>query len=136
MRITLDEGAFMPERAHETDAGLDLRAVESAKIPPRGSHVFDTGVHFELPPNTCAIMISKSGLYFKDSIISTGLVDESYRGSVRVKLCNMSNRWKHIKRGDKISQVAIIPVLYEPLELADELSESDRGENGFGSTGR
>lgn len=136
MRVVLDEGAFLPERAHDTDAGLDLRACKPANIPPRGSYIFDTGVHVELPAGTCGVLISKSGLNVKDSITSTGLIDVGYSGSIRVKLYNQGNKWKHIKAGDKISQLVVLPCQYETLEVVDKLGETDRGENGFGSTGR
>ena len=82
IRIKLDDGAFMPERAHETDAGLDLKAPVSETIPPRGWKIFETGVHVEIPEGYCGIVISKSGLNFKKSLQSTGLIDSSYRGEI------------------------------------------------------
>lgn len=136
MKIKLDDGAFMPERAHATDAGLDLKAMESQKIPPRGFAIFDTGVHVELPRYSCGLLVSKSGLNFKDHVTSTGLLDEGYSGSIHVKLYNNSNKWKHIKKGDKISQLVVVPCNYPELEVVDELKESERGESGFGSSGR
>lgn len=136
MKIMLDAGAYMPERAHKTDAGLDIRSMVNKVIPAHGSATFHTGVHLQLPKNTCGILTSKSGLNINYGITSTGLIDEGYTGQIVVRLENHSNDDYYVQAGDKISQLIVVPVLYEGLELADELDESDRGENGFGSSGR
>ena len=72
----------------------------------------------------------------KHGITSTGLIDQGYTGEITVKLYNNGNRDYKVERGDKISQLVIIPVLYESVELVDDLDESERGANGFGSTGK
>lgn len=136
MKIKLDQGAYMPTRAHETDAGIDLHSRETKLVLGRNSDVFDTGVHVQLPPGTAGVLISKSGLNVKHGITSTGLIDEGYTGSIRVKLYNNSNDAYIVQEGDKISQLVIVPVIRETLELVEELDGSDRGENGFGSSGR
>ena len=136
MRVVVEQGAYAPERAHSTDAGLDLRALAPYDLCGHESALFDTGVHVELPPNTAGVLISKSGLNVKHNITSTGLIDEGYTGSIRVKLYNHGDETFHIAAGDKISQLMIVPVLYEPVEIVDELEETVRGNNGFGSTGR
>ena len=137
MKIVLDEMAFMPERGHPTDAGLDLKAPRSAMIPPKGSATIDTGVHVELPKGTVGMLKSKSGLNVKYGITSEGVVDEGYTGSIVAKLYNHGDKVVTIKRGDKITQLVILPVVIpESLELVQELEKTDRGNNGFGSTGR
>ena len=137
MRIKLDEGAYMPERAHRTDAGLDLRSRESKTVPAHGSAVFHTGVHVELPEGTCGVLMSKSGLNTNHSITSTGLVDEGYSGEVVVKLYNHSITPYFVEKGDKISQLVVLPCYYGILQLvADFGEETERGDKGFGSTGR
>ena len=136
MKIKLDSGAFKPERAHETDAGYDLFAVRGRKIAPYESKVFDTGVHVQIPHGYCGIIISKSGLNVNHDITSTGLIDEGYTGAIKVKLYNHSEKEYDVKRGDKISQLVIVPYLAEGLEIVDKLEDTDRGSNGFGSTGR
>lgn len=137
MKIKLEPWAIMPTRAHDTDAGLDLYAEKTADIGPGESVVFNTGVHVQLPPLTAGMVKSKSGLYVKHDIISTGVVDVGYTGSILVKLLNPGNRSYTVKRGDKISQLVIVPVVIpDELELVDELEETERGDNGFGSTGR
>ena len=136
MKIKLDSGAFEPTRAYPTDAGLDIRAVTGDTIPPGGAVTFHTGVHVELPPGTAGLLVSKSGLNVKDDITSTGLIDEGYSGEILVKLYNHGNKYKNIRRGDKLTQLVVIPVLCEPVEIVKELEVSGRGNNGFGSTGR
>ena len=136
MKIKLDANAIMPTRAHSTDAGLDLYSPYNQEIPPKRSVVFDTGVHIELPKGTAGLLVSKSGLSTKYNLLSSGLIDEGYTGSIRVQLYNHSDQWYNVKKGDKISQLVIIPVLTPELELVDELEETERGEKGFGSSGR
>lgn len=136
IRVKLDDGAFAPKQAHSTDAGYDLRARESATVPAHGSAVFDTGVHFEVPPGFCGILISKSGLNVNHDITSTGLIDDGYTGSIRVKLYNHGDDDYHVERGDKISQLVLVGVLHEGIDLVDELHRTERGDCGFGSTGR
>lgn len=136
MKIKLDSWGIMPTRAHDTDAGLDLYAERDAIIWPGESAVFDTGVHVQLPPNTAGMVKSKSGLNMKHGITSEGVVDVGYTGSICVKLYNHSNTPYMIRKGDKISQLVIVPIIIPPLKLVDSLEESERGDNGFGSTGR
>ena len=91
MKIKLDAGAFMPLRAHETDAGLDLRSPFDCVVPARGSAVIDTGVHVQLPLGTAGMLKSKSGLNVKHGITSEGVIDVGYTGSIVAKLYNHSD---------------------------------------------
>ena len=135
MRIMLEPGARMLERAYPTDAGLDIFSREEKVILPGESAVFDTGVHVELPEGTFGKLESKSGLHFKTGIVCLGgVVDASYRGSIHVKLSNFGDKPYMIRKGQPIVQLVIIPFLSPDIELADDLSETDRGSNGFGST--
>ena len=137
MKVKLDTGAKMPTKAHETDAGFDLYARESKVIPARASATFDTGVHIELPFRTVGLLKSKSGLNVKFGITSEGVIDVGYTGSIVAKLYNNSFEDYHVKKGDKITQLVIVPLAFvDTLELVDELEEAERGNNGFGSSGR
>lgn len=137
MKVKLDFGAYAPERAHNTDAGLDIRSPISAVVPAGGSAIFFTGVHVVLPKGTAGVLMSKSGLNVLHNITSTGLIDEGYEGEIVVKLFNHGDFDYGVEAGDKISQLVVVPVLYEPVELVDDLDEiSERGSDGFGSTGR
>ena len=136
MKIKLDEKCFMPSRAHETDAGLDIRSPIYEIVPAWGSVTIDTGVHIELPPFTAGFLKSKSGLNVKHGITSEGVIDVGYTGSIAVKLYNHTDNDYIVQRGDKISQLVILPILTPQLELVDELESTERGDGGFGSTGR
>lgn len=135
MRIKVDKGCYAPERAHGTDAGMDLRTPVDFTVFPHDSFFIDTGVHIELPEGTYGKLESKSGLNKNRDITSTGVIDEGYTGSIGVKLYNHGNKHQKFKAGDKISQLIVVPCLYERIELVDEISGGERGENGFGSTG-
>lgn len=136
MKIQLDPGAKMPTKAYDTDAGYDLYAMEQQLVPAKGSAVFNTGVHIELPKGTAAVIISKSGLNILSDITSTGLVDAGYTGAIRVKLYNHGERDLWIYKHEKISQFMIVPLVNEKLEVTDSIDGGERGDNGFGSTGR
>ncbi len=136
MRIKLDEGAFTPTRAHSTDAGLDLYAREEQWIPAGGSATFYTGVHIELPSGTVGMVKSKSGLNVKHGITSEGVIDVGYTGGIVVKLYNHGSLDYLVNAGDKISQLVIMPILTPDIEIVEELDATDRGDNGFGSSGR
>lgn len=134
--VVLDEGAFLPERAHEDDAGYDLRTPRPDFIPARGSAVIDTGVHIKIPKGYAGMICSKSGLNIKKGIISDGLIDPGYTGSIRVKLYNLSDNGYAVEVGDKISQIVFVPIAEPKLIVTDSLGDTERGDAGFGSTGR
>lgn len=136
MKIMLDDNAIMPERAHSTDAGLDLKTPVDVVIPPRCSATINTGIHVELPPNTVGMLKSKSGLNVKHGITSEGVIDVGYTGSIVAKLYNNGDEPVEFKRGDKITQLVILPVIIPEVEIANSLDETERGNNGFGSSGR
>lgn len=141
MKVVLDSGAYMPERAYELDAGYDLRTPVDFVLQPAsdmgdGWKVINTGVHMEIPAGHVGLIRSKSGLNVNKSITSDGTIDAGYTGAIHVKLYNHGSLFKHFKAGDKISQIVIVPIITPDLELVDTLPETDRGANGFGSTGK
>lgn len=136
MEIILDEGAYMPSRGHKTDAGLDLRTPKAVIVPAYGSVTVDTGVHVALPHGCAGLLVSKSGLNVKHDITSTGLIDEGYTGSIVVKIYNHGGEDYVFEAGDKVTQLVVLPVVCEPLEQVAAFNRTERGDNGFGSTGR
>ena len=146
MKVMLDEGAKMPTRAHPWDAGLDLYAPVDVTVPNSmmfpfdeiklGSVTIDTGVHMEIPEGYVGFIKSKSGLNVNHGLTAEGVIDAHYTGSIRVKLYNHKHTPYSFKAGDKIAQLVILPCVMPHLELVDSLEETDRGDNGFGSTGR
>lgn len=136
MNIQLDKQAVMPVRAHDTDAGLDLRSPVDTVIPAHGAVIVDTGVHIELPQNTAGFLKSKSGLNVKHGITSEGVIDVGYTGSIAVKLYNHSGMDYAVHRGDKISQLVVVKIDTPELVPVVKLVDTKRGNSGFGSTGR
>lgn len=136
VNVKLDEGAFLPVRAHGTDAGADIRSPKGFVLSGKNSAVIHTGVHVQLPPSTVGILKSKSGLNVNHDIIGEGVIDEGYSGEIVVKLYNMGRTPHTFRRGDKLIQLLVVPVLYCGFEQVDEIDAGERGSNGFGSTGR
>ena len=136
MNVMLDPGAKMPTRAHPWDAGLDLYATVDCVIGGGYSHTFDTGVHVQIPEGWVGFIKSKSGLMVKHNLTADGTIDAHYTGPIKVKLFNHGSVQYEVKAGDKIAQLVIVPCLLPEMELVDSLEETDRGDGGFGSTGR
>ncbi len=136
----LKEGATVPTRAHEGDAGLDLCAVEAAHIGPGERWSVGTGIAVEVPDGHAGLVLPRSGLAREHGIglvNGPGLIDSGYRGEVSVLLLNTDPAETfRIEPGDRIAQLVIVPIaLAEPVE-AEALSQSVRGDGGFGSSGR
>ena len=136
MKVMIDKGAYMPERAHKEDAGLDLRSPITIPVPPSGSATIDTGVHVQIPEGYVGMLKSKSGLNVKAGLTGEGVIDCGYTGSIVVKLYSHGKEGIVIEKGDKIIQLVILPILTPELEQVDTLEETERGSDGFGSTGR
>ena len=136
LRVVLDEGARMPQRAHPFDAGMDLFSRTDTLVPALGGAVFDTGVHVEIPEGYVGFIKSKSGLNLKKNIQAEGVIDAGYTGPIVVKVYNHGDEDVLIRGGDKLTQLVILPVALPELELAESLTETERGAGGFGSTGR
>ena len=153
MKIMLDKGAKMPTRAHPWDAGLDLYAPYDVTVPGAkaevygydgsyggyvnvGCEVINTGTHVQIPEGYVGFVKSKSGLMVNRGITTDGTIDAHYTGPIKVCLLNHSRNSYKVKAGDKIAQLVILPCLLPELEIVDSLEETDRGDGGFGSTGR
>ena len=136
MKIKLDNGAYTPTRAHSADAGLDIYSRERKLVRAHDSECFDTGVHMEIPKGFVGFLKSKSGLNVKHGLTSEGVIDSGYTGSICVKLYNHSDEDYIINGGAKLSQLVILPIVLPDLEIVKELGKTDRGSNGFGSSGK
>ena len=134
--VVLDELAYMPVRAHEPDAGADLFSPVAVTVYPGESVVIDTGVHMAIPYGYAGFIKSKSGLNVKHGILSEGVVDAGYTGSIRVKLYNHGHEAFTVEKGHKISQIVILPVLLCGFGEVESLDQTERGDGGFGSTGK
>lgn len=129
--------AKLPQRAHNTDSGLDLYAFHPAYFPPNTRKLIGTGISIEIPNGYGGFITPRSGLAIKNglTVLNTpGLIDSGYRGEVGVILFNSGQESVTIFEGDKIAQLVIISTpLFEPVEVP-ELNNTKRGEGGFGST--
>ena len=138
----LKENAKIPQRATNGSAGMDLYAciAESVTLAPGQLTVIPTGIAIELPDNTCAAFLyARSGLGIKHGIClsnGVGVIDSDYRGEVCVGLCNVSDKPYVIEPFERVAQMVIAPVLTPDITEVDELSDTARGEGGFGSSGR
>ncbi len=136
VKVWLDDGAYMPTRGHDTDAGLDLRAKSDEYVYSKDSFVFDTGVHLLIPEGWCGLLVSKSGLNVCQSVQTTGLIDANYTGSIKVRVYNHRDEGISINAGDKITQIVFLQIGVPTLEL-DVVQESGlRGDGAYGSTGK
>jgi dUTP pyrophosphatase len=133
----LEDGAYLPEKAHETDAGYDLRTPIPVRIPAGGSATIDTGVHIAIPEGFFGKLESKSGLNVKHNIVSLGgVIDAGYTGSVVIKLYNLGKQDYIFQTGEKIVQMIIQPCANFNIEQVKTLGDTERGDKGFGSSGR
>lgn len=139
MRVKkLSEGAEVPEYAHEGDAGLDLRVTEAVTLAPMQRSVVGCGLAVEIPSGCVGLVFSRSGLASKQGIAlanGVGVIDSGYRGEVRAPLINQGRDTVTLEAGTRVCQLVVMP--YVPCELVptDELSDTERGAGGFGSTG-
>jgi dUTP pyrophosphatase len=137
VKITTKENGLMPNRAHLTSAGMDLRAAEELIIQPGEWHLVPTGIFLEIPGGYEGQVRPRSGLAVRSGITvlnSPGTIDSEYRGEIKVILFNASKNPFKIEKYDRIAQLVICPILAVNL-VAGELSSTQRGSAGFGSTG-
>jgi dUTP pyrophosphatase len=135
LKIAVDPGCDIPVRAHKDDAGLDLYATKGGWIFPKCRKTFGTGTHASIPAGFVGLLTSKSGMMSK-GITSRGTIDSGYTGEIRAVLFNHSWRFVRIRRHQKITQLVILPIITPELEIVDGLEDTERGNGGFGSTGR
>ncbi len=129
-------GAILPHYVHDGDAGMDLYAIEDVILWPNEPVAVRTGLSIELPKGYVALVWDKSGLALKEGIKTmAGVCDANYRGEYKIVLLNTTNQYYYIDKGDKIAQLLIQPVIQAEIEETHELSETNRGAGGFGSTG-
>jgi dUTP pyrophosphatase len=141
LRVTLlADGARLPSRAHEGDAGLDLHAAEAATIEPGERAAVGTGIAVEIPPRHAGLVLPRSGLAARHGIAlvnAPGLIDSGYRGEVRVLLLNTDrDRAFEVRPSDRIAQLVVIPFAQAKPVAVAELADSARRDAGLGSSGR
>lgn len=129
----------IPTRAYPGDAGLDLRAAKTVHIALDEYRPVPTGVCAEIPNGYVGLVCARSGLALKNGIgmvNGIGIIDAGYRGEIQALLINHGPHYCTIEEGDRIAQLILVPVALPEVEIVKELSDSERGTGGFGSTGR
>lgn len=132
----LDPNAKLPCRAHPTDSGADLFALERTVLPARQITHVHTGIAVELPENTSGIIWGKSSVESKGIKAMAGLVDAPYRGELIVCMYNLNDTDFVFEAGQKVAQLVVLPTLYPTFEEVEAISDTARGTGGFGSTGK
>jgi dUTP pyrophosphatase len=130
--------AHLPSRAHPWDAGLDLVAVEPLTLAPGARGVVATGIAVAIPEGWAGLVVPRSGLARRQGLTLTnapGLIDAGYRGEIQVLMINLGDQPYTVRRGDRIAQMIVAPVVRAELREVDALGDSRRGPGGFGHTG-
>jgi dUTP pyrophosphatase len=135
----LDPRAIVPRRAHDGDAGLDLRALDSFELGPGERAQIRTGIAIALPRGTAGLVLPRSGLAARHglSVVNApGLIDEGYRGEIQVLLLNTDKEQPfRAEAGDRIAQLVIVDVESPAVVETEDLGDTPRGVGGFGSSG-
>ncbi len=135
--LLLDDNAKVPTKANLSDAGFDLYSIVSTIIPPKQRKTVRTGIAIQMPEHFAGLIWPRSGLSVKQGIdVLAGVVDSGYRGEIMVCLYNTSDDNVSIQAGDRIAQIIFQEVPRVLMEVHDSLGSSQRGDNGFGSSGK
>lgn len=135
LNIKLDKIAHMPTRAHFSDAGLDLYSPYPITVPANYFATVDTGVHVDIPEGYVGLITSRSSLMLK-GLTTRGTIDAGYHGPIRVVLFNHSDVPYIVHTDDRIAQLVILPIITPHVSIVGAFPDSDRNEDGFGSSGR
>ena len=136
MKFKIIDPECVPYKKYPTDAGYDLKSSESIVICPGEVKKIGAGICAEIPKGYVGDIRPRSSISARGLILPLGTVDYGYTGEIGIILINTSRYATHITKGERIAQLVITPCLTEDIEIVDELPESERGANGFGSTGK
>ena len=134
--VTLDPGATLPTRAHPDDAGLDLTAPQAVDLTPGALTEINTGIHIAIPAGHVGLVTVRSSIGTRGITLANqvGVIDSGYAGPIRLSL--YSKTWEHLQAGERIAQLLIIPCRLPIPVQVDALDQTERGDGGYGSTGR
>jgi dUTP pyrophosphatase len=132
----LHPDAKIPSYGHPGDSGMDIFSIEDKLIKAGEREIIGTGISMEYPEGFCTLIWDKSGMSGNFGIkVMGGVFEHSYRGEYKIILLNTTKQDYGVKKGQKIAQVLVQPIINATIEESQELSETKRGEGGFGSTG-
>ena len=130
------EDAQAPTRGSDEAAGYDLYSYESETVAPNQIKLIDTGISIRVPEGTYGRIAPRSSVSKKGILINAGVIDRDYRGPIKVMVHNLSNNDYVINKNDRIAQLILEQIKTPSVELVEELDDTERGERGFGSTGK
>ena len=130
------EDAQLPVRSKKESDGYDLHTIEDGNIEPGQTKLFDTGLSFTVPEGTYGRIAPRSGLSKKGLLVNAGVIDRDYTGPVKIMLHNLTNETYIVNKKDRIAQLILEKIELSDIKLVDSLVTTDRGEGGFGSTGK
>lgn len=136
---SLDKDAHQPRFAYEGDAGMDLALAHDLTVPVGGHRMGDTGVHVAIPEGHVGMLFVRSSAGIKRNLVlsnGTGIIDQGFRGAIKLSLHNTGDTTQHITAGDYIAQLVTVPIAANNIAEVRELSDSERGINGIGSSGK
>ena len=139
MKIKVLNKNCVPYRAHEWDAGLDVKATKETIIMPGENKQIGLGICVQIPVGYVGLLCPRSGLSVRTMLrpsITVGVIDAGYTGEIHQPLTNHGTHPMQIHEGDRIGQLVIVPCLTPELEFVDELEDTERGSGAFGSTGK
>lgn len=128
--------ATLPTRAHADDAGMDLYSLEEVILPPGQGKMARTGIAMAIPTGYVGMVADRSSLAKKGVKTAGGIIDAGYRGEIQVVVWNLSRDEVRIAKGDRVAQLLVIPIVTPAIQAVPELDATDRGEKGFGSSGK
>lgn len=134
---SLDDGAAHPRQAYKDDAGMDLALKHDLTVPVGAHRVGDTGVHVAVPRGHVGMVFVRSSTGIKKHLVlsnGTGIIDQGFRGSIKLSLHNTGDTTQHIQAGDYIAQLVTIPIATNEICEVPDLGDTERGTNGIGSS--
>lgn len=137
MKIQVLDRECTPNEVRAGDAGIDLKARKDYCFKPYNTHKMPTGIKVAIPEGHVGLIFARSGYGSRGFILrnGTGVIDSNYRGEIFVPMINTAESIFEIKKGHRIAQMVIVPIFNPVFELVDELNETNRGKDGFGSSG-
>lgn len=139
VKAVIEDGMPVPEYAHEGDAGMDFRITKAVELGAGETRIVPTGVRMAIPEGYVGLCFPRSGLssYMGVTLANAvGVIDSTYRGEIRAPLHNMTDHAVSLERGERVFQMIVMPYPHVTIDVVESLDDTDRGEGGFGSSGR
>ena len=136
MKVKLLEYGIMPKKGRDGDAAWDIYLPTDIEIAPHTTAVIDLGVCVEIPDGYAGMLVIRSSISKKSLLVQPPLIDSNYRGEIHLIAFNLGDQPFTAKQNERICSLLVFPIYNQPLEKVDELSESNRGSNAFGSSGK